>query len=291
MHKNPITLSYPASRSKALKMMDMYSIRHIPIINDNGELVDLILWSDFLENGDISYPIKDIPVVIMAGGKGTRLDPFTKILPKPLIPIGEKPIIEIVMDCFRKYGFNKFILTLNYKAEMIKIYLADNPKYEIQFIEENNFLGTAGALCLPEVKCKLDRTFIVSNCDIIINIDFNHFLEYHKNNRNKATILGVIKYIKVPYGVLKIKGNNLDDFAEKPEYNILANSGIYVLEPEVLDLVSENQLINMPDLLMLAIKKGLKVGVYPINSPWFDIGEWEEYKEAADYIKKYTDFR
>ncbi len=289
MHKNPITLSFPANKHKALELMKKYSLKHIPVINENNEIVDLILWSDFLENGEVSYLLKDVPVVIMAGGKGTRLDPFTKILPKPLIPVGDKPIIEFVMNSFKKYGFNKFIITLNYKADMIRMYFSENPnKYEIQYIEEKDFLGTAGALCLPQAKSKLKETFILSNCDVVIDANFDSLLEYHKQSQNKATILAVMQYIKVSYGILKIEGNYLKEFIEKPEYNLLANSGIYILEPEILNLIPENQPINMPDLLILAKEKEFKVGVYPVNSPWFDIGQWEEYKKAVDFVKKYN---
>lgn len=291
MTKNPITIQPPINRSFALELMKKHSLRHIPVINENSEVIDIILWSDFLENGEVSYPLKDTPIVIMAGGKGTRLDPFTKILPKPLIPVGDKPIIELVMDSFRRYGFNKYIITLNYKAEMIKMYFSENPNnYEIQYIEEEDFLGTAGALSLSKTKSKLKETFILSNCDVVIDANFDSLLEYHKNNENKATILAVIQYIKIPYGVLKIKDNSLDEFIEKPEYNFIANSGIYVLEPEILNLAFEGKPISMPELLISANEKGFKVGVYPVNSSWFDIGQWEEYKKAVDFVKKYNSF-
>ena len=291
MTHNPITLQHPVDRNFALELMKRHSLRHIPVVDETGEVIDLILWSDFLKNGEVSYHLKDTPVVIMAGGKGTRLDPFTKILPKPLIPVGDKPIIELVMDSFRRYGFNKYIITLNYKAEMIKMYFAENPNnYEIQYIEEKDFLGTAGALSLSKTKSKLKETFILSNCDVVIDANFDSLLEYHINNENKATILAVIQYIKIPYGVLKIKENNLEEFIEKPEYNFIANSGIYVLEPEILNFAPEGKPISMPELLISANEKGFKVGVYPVNSSWFDIGQWEEYKKAVDFVKKYNSF-
>jgi len=288
MNKKPITLKYPANEAEALELMKKYSIRHIPVINEKNEIVDIKLWSDFLNTGKARYPDKNILVVIMAGGKGTRLDPFTKILPKPLIPIGDKTIIERVMDNFKKYGFNRFIVTLKYKAEMIKTYFAESSKdYQIEFIEEKEFLGTAGGLSL--LKEKLTDTFILSNCDIVVDANFDSLLRYHKRNKNKATILGVLQYVKVPYGVLGTQGADLEEFVEKPEYHFIVNSGIYVMEPEVIDLIPAGERIDMPELLKLVQGKNAKIQVFPQNCSWFDIGQWEEYNNAVEYIRRYWD--
>lgn len=285
MTKKPITISYLTNKIEALMLMKKYGIRHIPIVNKENKVVGIYLWKDFLKNGEVKYTIKDIPVIIMAGGKGKRLDPFTKILPKPLIPIREKPIIEIIMDNFTRYGFNKFIVSLNYKAEMIKMYFYENPNdYKIRYIQEKDFLGTAGSLSL--IKDKLCGTFIVSNCDVIIDINFDRLLNYHKKNKNQITILGINRNIKIPYGVLKMKDADLDEIIEKPDYYIIINSGIYILEPEIIELISKNKAMDMPDLMILAKKKGFKVQVYPANCSWFDVGEWEEYKKAAEYINR-----
>lgn len=286
-HKDPITLPYPANKSEALRLMKEYSLKHIPVINDKREVVDIILLNDFLESKEIAYPAKSTPVVIMAGGKGTRLDPFTKILPKPLIPIGEKPIIELIMDNFKKYGFHNFTITLNYKAEMIKMYFSENStNYKVNYIEEKEYLGTVGAIALA--KKELRETFILSNCDVVIDANFDSFLNYHCRNNNKITILAVSQYMKIPYGVLKTKGASLEEFIEKPEYHFTINSGIYAMEPEVLDLIPTGSAINAPELLNLAKERKFKVEVYPINSSWFDIGQWEDYKRAVDFIKKYN---
>jgi len=286
MTKNPITMPYSNDKNEALKLMKKYEIKHIPVIDKENKIVGLVLWKDFLNDGEVAYPSKETSVVIMAGGKGTRLDPLTKILPKPLIPIGENPIIELIMYNFRKYGFNKFLVSLNYKAEMIKIYFAENPNnYQIEYIQEEKFLGTAGALNLA--KNKLRDTFILSNCDIIIDANFDKLLNYHRENKNKATILAVMRHIKIPYGVLKIQNADLEEFIEKPEYNFIVNSGVYVLEPDVIDLIPENEPMDMPDLLLSAKKKGFKIQVYPMSCSWFDIGEWEEYRKVMEYMSKY----
>lgn len=285
MTKNPIAMPYLGDKDGALRLMKKYVIRHIPVVDKENRVMGLILWEDFIKNGEVTYSSKDTPVVIMAGGKGVRLDPFTKILPKPLIPIGEKPIIELIMDNFRKYGFNKFLISLNYRAEMIKMYFSENPNnYQIDYVQERKFLGTVGALRL--VKSKLKDTFILSNCDIIIDANFDRLLNYHRENKNKATILAVIRHIRIPYGVLKMQNADLDEFIEKPEYHFIVNSGIYALEPDIIDLIPENQLMDMPDLLLSAKKKEFKIQVYPMSCPWFDVGEWEEYKKVMEYMSK-----
>ncbi|MFZ5639689.1 MAG: nucleotidyltransferase family protein [Bacillota bacterium] len=283
MNTSPITLSLPINKKKAFKMMQKSLIKHIPVVNDQGQVVDILLWNTLIESGQELYPCKDNPVVIMAGGKGTRLDPFTKILPKPLIPVGDKPIIEIIMDRFNRYGFNNFVISLNYKAEMIKMYFSENPNgYQIDYIQEKEFLGTAGALALA--KEKLQKTFILSNCDVVTDADFDNFLNYHLENKNHATVFAVVRHMKIPYGVMKINNGDLEDILEKPEYSFVINTGIYVLEPGMIDLIPEGTVMNMPDLLMIAKEKGFKVQVCPMSCSWFDVGEWEEYRKALDFI-------
>ncbi len=283
MNANPVTLPFPVDRKRALKLMQKRLIKHIPVINDQRQVVDIVFWNTLIDNSRESPRYKDNPVVIMAGGKGTRLDPFTRILPKPLIPVGDKPIIEIIMDRFGSYGFHNFIISLNYKAEMIKMYFAENLNgYRIDYIQEKEFLGTAGSLTLA--KEKLNETFILSNCDIVTDADFNRLLDYHRENRNQATVFAVVRHVKIPYGVMKINNGDLDDILEKPEYSFVVNTGIYVLEPDIIDLIPDGNEMNMPDLLLLAKEKGLKVQVCPMSCSWFDVGEWEEYRKALDFI-------
>ena len=289
MTKNPVVISYKSNKEEALRLMRKHEIRHIPVVDEQNKLIDIFLWKDFLKDGEVEFEIKNVPVIIMAGGKGKRLDPFTKILPKPLIPIDEKPVIEVIMDNFKKYGFNKFIIALNYKAEMIKMYFAENPNnYQIEYIQEKDFLGTIGALSL--VKDKLGGTFIVSNCDVVIDTNYDDLFNYHKQNNNQITVLGVSRNINIPYGILNMKNERADfeEIIEKPDYHFIVNSGVYVLEPEVVDLIPINQPTDMPALLVLAKKKGFKIQVYPVNCSWFDIGEWGEYKRAIEYMDKHS---
>jgi len=287
MTRNPVALPQPPDKKKALQIMREMEIRHIPLIDEATRVTGLLLWKDFFKNGDLDVRKKSNTVVIMAGGKGTRLDLFTKILPKPLIPVSEKPIIDHVMDNFAKYGFNRFLVSLKYKAEMIRMYFSDNHHdYNIQFVEEENFLGTAG--CLALAGDRLAETFLVSNCDIIIDADLDSLFRYHIENRNHATILGTVQNIKIPYGVLKSHKADLDHIIEKPEYSFVINSGIYVLEPEIVSLIPPNQPMDMPDLLLSAKQAGMKVQIFPMTCSWFDVGQWGEYRRAIEHISAMT---
>jgi dTDP-glucose pyrophosphorylase len=275
---------YIGEEENAKELMIKHRIKTIPVLDRERRVVDLILMEKFLET-KYEYSEKPNYVFIMAGGKGTRLDPFTKILPKPLIPIGDISIIEVIIKNFKKYGFNNFLISVNYKAEIIKLYFSENPNgYNINFIHERDFLGTAGSLKLAEEKLK--DTFIVSNCDVIIDIDFDELLKYHKKNNNHATIVGVVKNMQIPYGVIDVNNGELVNMIEKPEYNFVINSGVYVLEPELINLIPQGKPINMPDLLLKSKEVGYKVGVYPVSSKWFDVGQWEEYRNTLEYFKK-----
>ncbi|MGE5581376.1 MAG: nucleotidyltransferase family protein [Bacillota bacterium] len=286
MNRNPKFI-YNDEEDKAYELMMKYKIKTVPIVEEDKRVVDLISIQDFLDQKPYKkrWALKPNPVFIMAGGKGTRLDPFTKILPKPLIPIGDKPIIEVIMSNFKKYGFNNFLISLNYKAEIIKLYFRENPDgYNISYIQEEEFLGTAGSLALA--KDYLQETFIVSNCDVIVDIDFESLLNFHRRHRNQATIVGVVKNMQIPYGVLQAKDGVLTQMTEKPEFDFVINSGVYALEPEIISYIQDNQPVNMPDLLMRVKSEGYKVGVFPISSNWFDIGQWEEYQRTLEYFKK-----
>jgi dTDP-glucose pyrophosphorylase len=298
MTRNPSFLKHPVNKDQALSLMKEKSINHVPLVDSKRKVCGLLLWKDFFDNGDISIrkktnkviimaggkgTQKTNKVIIMAGGKGTRLDIFTKILPKPLIPIGDKPIIEHVIDNFSKYGFQNFTLSLNYKAEMIKIYFSDShQKHKIDYIQEKEYLGTAGALALG--RDALKNTFVVSNCDVLIDANMDELLCFHKKNHNHVTILGMVRNIKIPYGVLKSHKSDLEDIVEKPEYHFVINSGVYVLEPEIIDLLEPHKVCDMPDLLLKAKKAGFRVQIYPMTCSWFDVGQWSEYQRAIEHM-------
>lgn len=279
-----LSLGTPAIEKKAKQIMVKNNIEQIPVFDDKRVIVDVILWTDILGEKKRSAPVllHQNQVVIMAGGKGTRLDPFTKILPKPLIPIDDKPVIEIIMERFYKYGFHKFIYTLNYKKEYLKLFLRENKfPYVIDFIEEEDFLGTAGSLSL--LQTKISDTFFVANCDSILNVDFAHVLTWHRENRASLTVIGCHNEIEIPFGVLQISEGRVTKILEKPTHDAIVNTGVYLLEPHIISYIPKNKKTDMNTLIDLIADKE-KVVVYLISGGWFDIGQWQEYKEMPEKL-------
>ncbi|MAG69207.1 MAG: nucleotidyl transferase [Acidobacteria bacterium] len=273
--------SEPDKKEKAQEKMINEEVEQIPILNENKQIIDVISWTDIFSQKK-SVEQKQLfvnKVVIMAGGKGTRLAPFTKILPKPLIPIKEKPIIEIIMEKLYKCGFHNFVYTLNYKKEYIKLFLRENDfPYSIDWVEENDYRGTAGSLSL--LKDKVDDCFFVLNCDTILNVDYADMLKWHKEHNNFMTLVGCHKEFKLPYGILELDRGILKELVEKPNYDVIINTGSYILEPEILQMIPDNKCMDMDSLIETASKNG-RVSVYPIHDGWIDIGQWEEYRESV----------
>lgn len=269
---------------EAKQLMQQHLIEQIPIVNQAGKIVDVMLWVDFLSHDKpeavpnaISH---ETQVIIMAGGKGTRMDPFTRILPKPLIPIGDKPIIENIMDRFYGNGFSRFVLILNYKKEMIKAYFSDKTyPYSISFIEEEEFYGTAGGLFLLKDIVKQD--FIVTNCDTILEGSYHDFYQWHRDHNNIMTIIGAHKEFIVPYGVLCMNNGTLDRIDEKPKLDIFINTGTYIFDPSVFSFIKARQNLDMDKLIrQIKEERADRVGVYPHWRGWFDVGQWEEYRKS-----------
>jgi len=256
-------------------------IEAMPVLNTNKELISVYFWEDLFDNKEqINKEILNLPIVIMAGGKGTRLQPLTNVIPKPLIPIGEKTIIEEIMDKFVAVGAHEFYISVNYKADTIKHYFDSlgNTEYKIEYFQEDKPLGTAGSMYL--IKNKIKSTFFVSNCDILIDQDLYEVYKYHKENNNTITVVSALKHYPIPYGTISTStGGILEQLHEKPTLNFQINTGVYILEPEVLNLIPENEFFHITDLIeIIKDKKELKVGVFPISEgSWIDIGEWKEY--------------
>lgn len=259
----------------------------MPVIDLNRNLIDVIFWED-LFNYKYDIPASlDLPVVIMAGGIGSRLKPLTNVIPKPLLPIGDKTIIEEIMDRFLKVGCKKFYISVNYRADLICHFLntLNNPLYDFEFFQEDKPLGTAGSMFL--LKSKINTTFFVSNCDIIIEQDYTAFYQYHKENKNDITIISALKHYPIPYGTLET-GNegNLIQLIEKPELTFKINSGMYILEPQILNYLEDNKFLHITELIERLQKDGGKIGVFPVNQgSWKDIGEWDEYLKQLSLAK------
>lgn len=285
LRKNLRVCTTDDSEQKVKDTMLEFRIEFMPILNMNGELHNIVFWEELFEENIQSTSDKiNCPVVIMAGGEGKRMKPFTNIIPKPLFPIGEKPIIEVIMDKFNAIGTKNFYITVNYKFEMLKYYLDNNifSNYSIEFIKEEKPLGTAGSLSL--IQNKIDDTFFVSNCDIIIDQDLIEVYNYHKENKNELTIIGSLKYYDIPYGILETGENGkLLKMQEKPEFTHMINTGVYILEPHLLKEIPSDTFFHITDLINQIINRNGSVGVFPINSKsWIDIGEWNQYWNVSD---------
>lgn len=252
----------------------------MPIVDENNNLVDVIFWDDILEGTSQKtlFTSINIPVVIMAGGKGTRLAPLTNVYPKPLIPIGEKTIVETIMDKFVAHNCHDFYMSVNYKADTIKNYFdfINNPEYNIHYFQEEKPLGTAGSLRL--LKDKINSTFFVSNCDILIEEDYSEILNYHRNNHNELTVVAAVKTFSIPYGTITTGKNGiLESIEEKPTLSFKINTGLYILEPSLIDEIPD-EFYHITHLMDKLKSEGRRVGVYPISqNDWKDMGEWNEY--------------
>lgn len=270
-------------------MMLSFRMEYMPVIDSStGKVAEIIFWEDlfeenFLKRQDMN--LESVPVVIMAGGKGTRLQPITNIIPKPLVPIGNKPIVELIIDSFTKHGVDTFYMSVNYKANMIEQYFSDKQKnYEIGYVYEDKPLGTAGSLHL--LKEKIDQTFFVTNCDILIDENYANILNYHQENNNLITAVAAIKNYHIPYGTFQTEENGrVTSLDEKPNLNFMVNTGFYILEPNVLQWVPDNEFFHITHLIESVIEKNGRVGIFPVSEQsWHDIGVWDEYNKTQELL-------
>ena len=283
--KNPTVLIEGCFKNRDVKKIFInkkYDI--IPVINDKKELVNILTWDVVFKNDKKIIGEKiNVPVVIMAGGKGTRMEPFTKVLPKPLIPIHDRPIIEHIIDRFIDIGCTDFHLTVNYKGKILKAYFEElNPKYKISFVDEDEPLGTAGSLRFLEGQ--ITTPFFVTNCDIIIKADHQKLYNFHLKNKFDITLVASAKEYIIPYGTCDLtEDGHLAQINEKPKFNFLVNTGLYVLNPDIL--IPQNKFYHITHLIDNLNKNGKKIGVYPVDEDsWIDIGQWAEYKKAIGKI-------
>lgn len=261
----------------------------IPVLDRNKHLIGYLEWADFLSKHDFDFYEKleyDIPVIIMAGGKGTRLKPFTDVLPKPLIPVGDKTAIERIIENFQQFGIRRFFAILNFKGQIIEAYFKTIKKdYQIDFVWEEEYLGTIGGVKFIENLIK-DENFFVSNCDIFIKANLKEVYEYHIENKALLTSITSIHHHKIPYGVVEInRGGNIYKITEKPEIVFQINTGVYLLNREIFNYIPEGRYFDMPDLIETLIKHGKSVYAYPIReSDYIDIGQWEEYRRGLQLL-------
>ena len=281
-NKKPITFRDDYNLEDVKNTMLEHRVHAIPILDHNNRIIDILFWDTVFDTNH-HYEIKgnlNIPVVIMAGGTGKRLDPFTKILPKPLIPIGERSVLEVVIDKFREYGIKEYHISVFHKANMIKAYLDELDKpYIINYLEESKPLGTAGVL--SQLKESIKDSLFLTNCDTIINCNYKDLLEFHDKNNYDITLVGSMINYRIPYGICEIENEGkLVSLKEKPEYSYLVSTGMYVLRKTPHD-----EYYNMTDLIDNVRAIDGKIGVYPVSEKsWLDTGEWKEYKKTVDQL-------
>jgi dTDP-glucose pyrophosphorylase len=284
-NKNPVKINIHTPYSTIKKLFVLHSLDSIPLVNEKNIILKIISKNQIFKRRKNIPKKSSIPIIIMAGGKGTRLSPFTEVLPKPLIPINGKTIISRIIEKFTSKGFTKFYISINEKSKIIKSYFVEkNLKKKISFIEEKKPLGTVGALTkLQKVNSKF---FFVTNCDTFINYDFNKVSKFHIQNKNSLTMMVVKKKYSIPYGVCdKNNKNELLQITEKPELKYLINIGSYILNKDIIKLLKKNKHCDFNEFINILQKNNKKIGLYQISKKrWQDVGTWSEYKKAVSLM-------
>jgi dTDP-glucose pyrophosphorylase len=279
MNSNYVFVTRNYSRTLVTTIFQNRGIRQLPVLDDDMRVVDVIFYHEFFEE-----KAKENWALIMAGGLGTRLHPLTQEMPKPMLKVGAKPIIETIIEQLRSYGYKNIVLCLNYKADIIKNYFQDGANFgvNIKYVSERKRLGTAGAIRLAREY--IDRPFFVLNGDILTKLNFDQFMQFHIKSGNTITI-GTKKYeIQIPYGVVNLKDEKVIDLQEKPSSSYFISGGMYCLDPEAIDRIPEDEYFDITQLISGYLDRGEKVGSFPITEYWMDIGQIDDYHQAnLDY--------
>lgn len=284
MNPQPLTATVGTSRERLVAEMRRNSIRHLPLIDDDGRVVDLATLNDLT-----GMTKRDNWVVLMAGGLGSRLSPLTDNCPKPMLLVGNKPLLETILEKFIEDGFFRFFISVNYMADVIKAHFKDGAQWgvEIVYLEESQRLGTAGALSLlPDAP---ELPVLVMNGDVLTKTNFHQLLEFHEAHNVAATMCVREYKFQVPYGVVTTDGHRLASIEEKPVQSFFVNAGVYVIKPEMVGRIPADQFFDMPTLFSEAIVDGKETAVFPIREYWLDIGHVADYHRAnGDYREEFA---
>lgn len=273
--RTPTVCNVSDNKEKILEIALEKDIYQIPIVDHSGRLVGIEKVNVLLKPEG-----KNNRVVLMVGGLGSRLRPLTDHIPKPMLKVGDKPILETIILNFKKYGFINIVLCVSYKSEIIEAYFGDGSTFgvNIEYIHEEKRMGTAGALSL--MQDKYTEPFFVMNGDLLTNLNFEHMMEYHLNNHAIAT-MGVREYdFQVPYGVVNVNGKEIISIEEKPTHRFFVSGGVYILDSQVLEFIPNNEYYDMPTLFEKLMEQKMKSISFPIREYWLDIGRLEEFKRA-----------
>ncbi len=276
----PVTALKGTSEPELLSLMKEDFLRHIPLLDDQQHLVDLVMFRDLVEGGELP-----LQAVVMAGGYGNRLRPLTDTLPKPMLPVGDKPLLELIIGQLRESGIRSVHVTTHYKGDVIERYFGDGRKHGVQlsYVGEGEPLGTAGALCRL-AECQ--EPLLVINGDVLTSVDFRAMLNFHEDNSADMTIAVKQYDIEVPYGVIESNGVEITGISEKPVIRQFVNAGIYLMNPGVCSLIPEGRRYDIPDLVRRLVEEHYRVVSFPVREYWQDIGRLEDYQRAlTDYAK------
>ncbi len=273
--KTPTVANINSSKEEIINICSLKRLRQIPILDDDGNLVGLEVLDDL-----ISKEKKKNKVILMVGGLGTRLRPLTENIPKPMLKVGNKPILQTIVEKFVEYGYINIVMCVNYKSHIIQDYFGDGNDFgaNIEYILEEQRMGTAGALSL--LSENPTESFFVMNGDLLTNVNFEHLHDYHLSNNSIGTMCVREYDFQVPYGVVNIKDSKIISIEEKPTHKFFVSAGIYMLSPEALTYIPENQFFDMPSLFEKLISERKNVASFPLREYWLDIGRIEEYKKA-----------
>jgi dTDP-glucose pyrophosphorylase len=275
INKAPEVMKDHSSHQEIIAKLKLLHRRHMPLVDNDG------IFKGVFSLDDVDFITRENPVVIMAGGLGSRLGELTKETPKPMLIVGDQPMLQHLVELFREQGFRKFIFCVNYKKEVIRNYFLDGSKFgvNIDYIEENKRLGTAGALSLIQPELKVP--FFVINADILTNLNFVDLLKFHKEKRSSATMCVRQYKLQVPYGVICSNDNNeLISIEEKPQLKLDVNAGIYLLEPSVQQYIPKDEFFDMPSLFKKIMSQNETSSVYLVKDYWLDIGRIDDLKQA-----------
>lgn len=278
IYPQPVSAPAGSQPEDLVQLMRERVIRQLPLLDGEGRVVDLAILDDHLHYIDLP-----LQAVIMAGGFGSRLRPLTDDLPKPMLPINGRPIMERIIEQLRQAGIRRIHVSTHYKPEKIVEYFGDGKRFgvDLTYINEETPLGTGGALGLMD---QPDQPLLVVNGDILTQVNFRILFEYHKDHQSEITIAAQQYEMQVPYGVLECEGSRVTGLKEKPKMEFLVNAGIYILEPGILKLIPKNTFFNMTDLIQSALDHQNKVVTFPIHEYWQDIGRHDDYDQAQDDV-------
>jgi dTDP-glucose pyrophosphorylase len=278
MNRAPVTIEEHDVGKKALKIMQVRDLLQLPVVNAEGAVIGLETMQ-----GQVLKCSRENPILLMAGGFGRRLHPLTQKVPKPLLTVGNKPILETILEQLVDEGFVQFFLSVHYRSDQIEAHFGDGAKWaaQITYLREEEPLGTAGAIGLLD-RAKIDKPLIVMNGDLLTRLNFGRLADYHDDHTGSATICVREYDFQIPFGVVHGENNQLTEIIEKPVHTVFVNAGIYVLNPELLSLCDAGKPLDMPHLLKRAVANGEEIRMFPIHEYWLDIGRMEEYELAQN---------